>query len=117
MLINNKGYVTEYWMFNNIVDCGEISKEQELDSNIAISELEQQMLIEYEEKLNNSFSASRLSRDEENKQNNLVASNNSRSNYVLNDYDCYPEDRKNREQKTNKKHNNITKSYKFRKNK
>lgn len=56
MLVNNKGYVTEYWMFNNIVDCGEVSNSQELDINIAISELELELLNEYEEeKLNNEY--------------------------------------------------------------
>ena len=31
MIYDNKGYVLEYWMTNNIVDCGKIQKTDDLD--------------------------------------------------------------------------------------
>ena len=40
MLVNNKGYIMEYWMLNTIIDCGEISNKQDLDINISQQELE-----------------------------------------------------------------------------
>jgi len=48
MLVNNKGYVTEYWMLNTIIDCGEISNKQDLDINITISQRELELMNEYE---------------------------------------------------------------------
>jgi hypothetical protein len=53
MLVNNKGYVTEYWMLNTIIDCGEISNKQDLDINISISQREIELMNDNEpEKLN-----------------------------------------------------------------
>jgi hypothetical protein len=53
MLVNNKGYVTEYWMLNTVIDCGEISNKKGLDINITISQRELETMNEYEpEKLN-----------------------------------------------------------------
>ena len=53
MLVNNKGYVTEYWMLNTVIDCGEISNKKGLDINLTISQREVESMHEYEpEKLN-----------------------------------------------------------------
>ena len=30
MIVDNKGYVLEYWMINNMVDCGKIEKNKSL---------------------------------------------------------------------------------------
>ena len=61
MIVNNKEYVMEYWMLNNIIDCGEISNNKwqtctgttcrsrcDLNINITISQRELELMKEKE---------------------------------------------------------------------
>jgi hypothetical protein len=79
MLVNNKGYVAEYWMFNTIIDCGEISNKQ--DINITISQREHEMMNEYEPYQTLS--------DKEHKKLNKYLMNDNHTNFNGNEYNKF----------------------------